>query len=47
MNTKTTAPWHWTRERVIETLATRIAMAAMSGRPTPVAAAVLARLEGL
>ena len=38
--------WHWSRERILEVLSTRNAMAAMSGRSCPVAARVLARLEG-
>jgi hypothetical protein len=38
--------WRWSKQALIEYLATRNAMAAMAGRPCPVAARVLARLEG-
>lgn len=42
---KTTSKWHWEMQRVIETIATRNAMAAVRGKSCPVAAKVLERLE--
>lgn len=46
MNPRTpTLPGAWPRERVLLVLANRVARAAISGHPTPVAARVLARLE--
>lgn len=35
----------WSRDKVLAVLTARVVQAAMSGRPTPVAAAVLARVE--
>lgn len=35
----------WSRERVLSTLATRIVMAGMQGKQSPIAALVLARIE--
>lgn len=37
----------WSRTKVLEVLATRVAMAAMCGKPQPVAALVLARIEAM
>ena len=35
----------WTKQRIIETLTTRLALAAMRGQQQPVTATVLRRLE--
>jgi hypothetical protein len=38
-------PGAWPMARVLEVLGTRVAMSAIRGKPSPVAATVLARLE--
>lgn len=42
---QTKQPWHWSTAKVLEVLGTRVAMSAMGGKPNPVAARVLERLE--
>lgn len=41
-----TLPGSWPWSKVVEVLGTRVAMSAMRGKPSPVAAAVLLKLEG-
>lgn len=43
----TQQPWHWSTARITEVLGTRVAMSALRGKPCPVAARVLARIEGV
>jgi hypothetical protein len=44
-NNRSNVAGAWPMARVLEVLGTRVAMSAMRGKPSPVAAAVLARLE--